>query len=505
MIKKLIARAAVLSLLFWAPQVSVAQFEDTESLLVWLETECASDTTGLSEFCDLIEYAVFCLEGDSAYCDSLELALEGLGVVDVTDSTDTTDTGGGDDPGDVVDETEDTLDIDGILAWLAEECAGDTTGTSELCGWIALGEACAGGDSIACDSLLALIDGYVPSNDGDENNDDGDGDGYGDGDGDGGYHDHDHDHDHDWDIEDVVEWLTEECAEDTTGTSDFCGWIELGTACAGGDTVACDALETLLANYDWDSYEYNDDDEDDEYEGGYGGGNGGYGGGNGGYGDWDNDDDDDDDYEGGYGGGNGGYGGWDNDDDDDDDYEGGNGSGNGGNCNANNNSTDVEPCVTDAILAWMTEACENDTLGTTEFCGYIELVNACASGDSVACDSIQGLLVTMDVDLTGGLLADENADTDGDGLTDAEELLLMTDANNADTDGDGLGDGVEVNLFSFSPVSADTNGDGISDATELANMLANPVDPCPSDINKDGTVTVSDMLEFLSDFGITCE
>ena len=283
----------------------------------------------------------------------------------------------------------------------------------------------------------------------------------------------------------------------------------------------------LLANYDWDSYEYGDDDDDDDYEGGYGGGNGGggygdwdddddddddyeggYGGGNGGggYGDWD-DDDDDDDYEGGYGGGNGGggYGDWD-DDDDDDDYEGGYGGGNGGgNCNANNDSTEVEPCVTDAILAWMTEACENDTLGTTEFCGYIELVNACASGDTLACDSIQGLLVTGEVDPSGGLLSDETADSDGDGLTDAEELLLMTDAANADTDGDGLSDGVEVNLFSFSPVNADTDGDGISDAIELAEMLANPVDPCPSDINKDGTVTVSDMLQFLSDFGITCE
>lgn len=448
MIKKLIARAAVLSLLFWAPQVSVAQFEDTESLLVWLETECASDTTGLSEFCDLIEYAVFCLEGDSAYCDSLELALEGLDVVDVTDSTNTDD---GEDPGDVVDETDDSLDIDEILAWLSEECAEDTTGTSDVCGWIALGEACAAGDSLACDSLLALIDGYVLSEDGDDNDgeSDGDGDGYGGGDGDGGYHDHDHDHD--WDIEDIVEWLTEECAEDTTGSSEFCGWIDLGTACAEGDTLACDSLEMLLANYDWDSYEYGDDDDDDDYEGGYGGGNG------------------------------------------------------GGNCNANNDSTEVEPCVTDTILAWMTEACENDTLGTTEFCGYIELVNACASGDTLACDSIQGLLVTGEVDPSGGLLSDETADSDGDGLTDAEELLLLTDAANADTDGDGLSDGVEVNLFSFSPVNADTDGDGISDAIELAEMLANPVDPCPSDINKDGTVTVSDMLQFLSDFGITCE
>jgi hypothetical protein len=35
-------------------------------------------------------------------------------------------------------------------------------------------------------------------------------------------------------------------------------------------------------------------------------------------------------------------------------------------------------------------------------------------------------------------------DSDGDGLTDAEELLLGTDPNNPDTDGDGLPDGWEV-------------------------------------------------------------
>ena len=102
---------------------------------------------------------------------------------------------------------------------------------------------------------------------------------------------------------------------------------------------------------------------------------------------------------------------------------------------------------------------------------------------------------------------DENPDSDGDGLADSEELVNNTDASNADTDGDGLSDGDEVLLFNLSPTSVDTDGNGVADPIDLIYQLLEQVsaDPCPSDINKDGMVTVSDMMVFLTEFGVVCD
>jgi eukaryotic-like serine/threonine-protein kinase len=59
-------------------------------------------------------------------------------------------------------------------------------------------------------------------------------------------------------------------------------------------------------------------------------------------------------------------------------------------------------------------------------------------------------------------------DSDGDGLTDAQELLIGTDPFNPDTDGDGLTDGEEVLIYGTDPLRADTSGDGINDGTAVA-------------------------------------
>ncbi len=67
-------------------------------------------------------------------------------------------------------------------------------------------------------------------------------------------------------------------------------------------------------------------------------------------------------------------------------------------------------------------------------------------------------------------------DPDHDGLTNLEEYQLGTDPHNRDTDGDGLSDGDEVHLYHTNPLLYDTDGDGIGDGLEVQTG-SNPLDP----------------------------
>ena len=60
-------------------------------------------------------------------------------------------------------------------------------------------------------------------------------------------------------------------------------------------------------------------------------------------------------------------------------------------------------------------------------------------------------------------------DSDGDGLSDPEEVTAGTNPLAADTDGDGLNDREELKVWKTNPLAADTDGDGFLDGAEVQN------------------------------------
>ncbi len=69
-----------------------------------------------------------------------------------------------------------------------------------------------------------------------------------------------------------------------------------------------------------------------------------------------------------------------------------------------------------------------------------------------------------------------HADTDGDGLNDGQEATHGADPLLADTDGDGLTDGAEVNTHGTRPDAVDSDADGFPDGVEVASG-SNPAQP----------------------------
>jgi hypothetical protein len=87
-----------------------------------------------------------------------------------------------------------------------------------------------------------------------------------------------------------------------------------------------------------------------------------------------------------------------------------------------------------------------------------------------------------------------NPDTDGDGLSDGQEVLTHgTDPLNSDTDGDGLSDSAEVNTTNTNPLNADSDGDGLSDGAEVNTHNTNPND---TDSDNDGVSDYAEVINF---------
>ena len=88
-------------------------------------------------------------------------------------------------------------------------------------------------------------------------------------------------------------------------------------------------------------------------------------------------------------------------------------------------------------------------------------------------------------------------DSDGDGLTDFEELnVYKTDPNNPDTDGDGLKDGEEVKIYKTDPNNPDTDGDGLKDGEEVKRYKTNPLNP---DTDGDGLTDGDEVKTYKTD------
>ncbi len=67
-----------------------------------------------------------------------------------------------------------------------------------------------------------------------------------------------------------------------------------------------------------------------------------------------------------------------------------------------------------------------------------------------------------------------DADSDDDGLGDADEKLRGLDPRQSDTDGDGLSDFQELEVTDTDPNTQDTDGDGVADGTEVNDFGTSP-------------------------------
>ncbi|WP_372781048.1 thrombospondin type 3 repeat-containing protein [Litorivivens sp.] len=123
----------------------------------------------------------------------------------------------------------------------------------------------------------------------------------------------------------------------------------------------------------------------------------------------------------------------------------------------------------------------NPNQADTDGDGFGEACDSDADGDGVPNESDNcPLIPNSDQSNTVGGPDDEGDacdDSDGDGLSDADEAAFGTDPNQTDTDADGRSDGEEVTVEpKTNPADSDSDDDGVNDGDEITNGT-NPNNP----------------------------
>lgn len=119
--------------------------------------------------------------------------------------------------------------------------------------------------------------------------------------------------------------------------------------------------------------------------------------------------------------------------------------------------------------------------------GIVDLLEAILGTDPSKIDTDDdGLTDYQELNITGTdptdydsvekRISDADADSDGDGVSNLEEIELGTDPLVLDSDDDGLTDGEETNTYLTDPLLEDTDGDGLTDCFEVRYGL-DPLSP----------------------------
>ncbi|WP_051748849.1 binary toxin-like calcium binding domain-containing protein [Nevskia soli] len=97
--------------------------------------------------------------------------------------------------------------------------------------------------------------------------------------------------------------------------------------------------------------------------------------------------------------------------------------------------------------------------------------------------------------------SDATKDADSDGLSNVDEInKYKTDPTKPDTEGDGLTDGDEVNVFKTDPLKVDSDGDGLNDGEEVNVYGTNPA---KADTDGDGISDGDEVKGFKLYDGVT--